>query len=334
MDGEGERERPEGAGSSASRGRTGSAADTVGARVNEQQLHVGRPEIARNIPWNPCIRRCEAAVARGESCIWAHAGVHRHGCLTDAAHARSTVGTDGSRTGVSARATGAIKPFWTTHCGAVAGATAAIGEARFTSAAAMARARGLAHPCDAHLVALAGQARARINATAHAADLVCRAGDAFAGFAARPAPADSSRRAGHRGARNVHARAAVRAHEPASAAEFLGAHLKADAALAHLSHGTEAVTVINRAVAVVVQSVASLHRWGGAAHARECPAPALANPLRADAWFAGVAAVAAARANEVIDDHEEVLEVVVSAVEEVFPGEIEGVGRRARVVDQ
>ena len=93
----------------------------------------------------------------------------------------------------------------------------------------------------------------------------------------------------------------------------------ARAALAELRRTTEPVALVHGAVAVVVHAVAALGGRPHGAQTRQNTVSALTDPDGALPPLARVTAVSAARAHEVVHDHQEVLKVVVAAVEEVFP---------------
>lgn len=181
---------------------------------------------------------------------------------------------------------------------------------------------------------IASDGAAGIHARADATNLTVGTNDSITWPGARALFALLPRGTHHGDARDIDAKTIRRAYFTWSANEFATITFRnARPFVAHFARITK-ITFVGDTTTIVIESVAFFNRRLIRLHARERSALALHRSIGANTRFASIARSTAARTRDSRDERREIIEIVVSAGQQIFPAEVKGILRRGAVVNQ
>ena len=186
----------------------------------------------------------------------------------------------------------------------------------------------------ANLAAVTSNRIARIHARADTTNLAVWARDPIARRHALPRSAFQACRARDFGAYRFDAKPTLRADFRGRTNEFPAAALRyARALVAGFSRGAD-IAFVRGTIAIVVDAVASLSRGRIRLHAREHAILTLHHPFATDSIFTSIARRAATGACDTCDERRQIVDIVVTPGNEIFPAEVKRPIRHRAIVDQ
>ncbi len=184
------------------------------------------------------------------------------------------------------------------------------------------------------MTGVAGDGATRIHTRTNATNLTVRTNDTVTRPEASTFFAFLPRGTHHGDARNVDAKTIRIANFARSADEFATITFRNARSLVTHFAGIAKIAFVGRTITIVIEAIAFFGRWLIRLHTRQRSALTLHRSIRANAGFARITRSSATRASDSRDERREVVEIIVSTGQQIFPAEVERILRRSAVVNE